>query len=404
MRIKTLLQASGELACGALLAEALDLPRSSARSICRQPPRRLRPSSEILGHAGQVAAIVRGRYAGRPRFRFHGSAEAICRQVVDRCWNGRFFATSLGHYSDVWTRDLGLCSEALIRLGYRDELKLTLAFTLDAYERAGRVTTVVRRTGYGQDIYGEPADAFPLLLRSLALVGDRELTERHRPFLQTAARDYLLDLGVHAKEGFKDTVVRGFSTYEVVMLDVVLKAAGDLDIPVPRLDARLLPQRMLRSFWRRTHFAPTRAGNGSHFSADATILPFMLTSTTTGRMISAALAEIRHRRLDDPFPLVFSDPPHCEEARLLPRLLAPGYQADTIWSIFGALTILLARRARETAVAERYARAYAHGIEEAGTFYELFTRDGRPYQSWCYRSCEGMLWAALYLDAVTAKV
>ena len=90
--------------------------------------------------------------------------------------------------------------------------------------------------------------------------------------------------------------------------------------------------------------------------------------------------------------------------RLIPRILAPGYQADTIWSIFGAFTILLARRAGESAVAERYASAYADSIKAAGTFYELFTRNGTPYESWCYRSCEGMIWAALYLDAVTCPI
>ena len=403
MQYKDLLQAVGSLASGALLADALRLNRVGTVPVCQQSPRRILPRREVIAHAAQLLAFLRGRWAEQPRYRFRGSAEAICRQVVAHCWNGRFLATSLGHYRDVWTRDLGLCAEALIRLGYRDRLRLTLAFALDAYERAGRVTTVVRRSGYGQDIYGEPADAFPLLLRALAQLGDRSLTERHRGFLEAQARAYLLDHGVHSKEGFKDTVIRGFSTYEVVMQDVLLNAAETLSIPIHPANGLLPPESMLRLFWRRGHFATTRNGNGCHFSADATILPFVLTRATTGEMLVSALAEIRTRRLDEPFPLVFSDPPDFEATRLLPRLTTPGYQADTIWSIFGAFTILLARRAGQSAVAERYAADYAARIEEAGTFYELYARDGSPYQSLFYRSCEGMLWAALYLDAVTAR-
>lgn len=404
MRIKSLLQASGLLASGALLAESLAGPRPGGDSDCRQPPRRSDRTLEVLGHAGQVVAIVRRRYAGGLRFRLRGSAEAICRQVIERCWNGRFFATGLGHYPDVWTRDLGLCAEAILRLGYRDRLRQTLAFALNAYERAGRVTTVVRRSGYAQDIYGEPADAVPFLLRSLALLGDRDLVEHHRGFLTSAARAYLLDHGVHDKEGFKDTVVRGFSTYDVVMQDVALNATEALGMDFRSIAARLRLGPLLRTLWRRGHFAPTRDDNGNHFSAEAALLPFILTEAPSGAMLAAALAEIRERNLDEPFPLVFSDPPDFEPTRLIPRLTTPGYQANTIWSIFGALTIVLARRAGETALAERYARSYATCIEEAGTFYELFTRNGTPYQSWCYRSCEGMLWAAIYLDAVTASL
>jgi hypothetical protein len=401
MHLRDFIRAFGFLASGVLLAESIGLERASRQPTCLQPPRRVLPRREILAHTGQMAAFLRGRWAGRPRHRFRGSAEAICRQIVDRCWNGRFLATSIGHYPDLWTRDLGLCSAALIRLGYREELRLTLAFALDAYERAGRVTTVVRRSGYGQDIYGEPADAFPLLLRSLVLLGDRNLTERHRGFLELQARAYLLDHGVHAKEGFKDTVIRGLSTYEVVMRDVLLHAAETLAIPLPAV-AGIPVAPMLRVLWRGGHFAATRDGNGSHFSADAAILPFVLTGATTREMLASAMAEIRRRRLDQPFPLVFSDPPDFEVTRLLPRLTTPGYQEDTIWSIFGVFTILLARRAGDSAGAERYAADYAARIEEAGTFYELYSRDGTPYQSWCYRSCEGMLWAILYLDAVTA--
>lgn len=381
-------------------AAAVAAPRHARAGTCRHPPRRVERLRELWGHGRQMAAILRARLAGRPRFRFAGSAEAICHQVIGRCWNGRFLATSLGHYPDVWIRDLGLCAEALIHLGHREHLGASLAFALSAYERAGRVTTVVRASGYAQDIYGEPADATPLLLRSLALLGDRHLTERHRGFLEKAAVDYLLDHGCHPKEGFKDTVVRGFSTYEIAMQDVLLHAADVLAIPLPPILAEFRPARLLQNLWRDGHFAATPECNGDDFSADATILPFVLTDATTGDMLAAALAEIGRRRLDEPFPLVFSDPPHFEVARLLPRLTAPGYQADTIWSIFGALTILLARRARKTAAAERYALAYADVIREAGTFYELFTRDGMPYQSCFYRSSEGMLWAALYLDVV----
>ena len=69
--------------------------------------------------------------------RYAGDAPQICRQVVDDCWTGEFFAGSDGHFKQFWTRDLAMCTPALCRLGLRDKVVQSLAWGLDAV-RAGR--------------------------------------------------------------------------------------------------------------------------------------------------------------------------------------------------------------------------------------------------------------------------
>jgi hypothetical protein len=343
--------------------------------------------------------MAAARFRPAPMHRFDGTAEAICHRVVAALWNGKFFGTGLGHFPDFWTRDFGLCVRGLLKAGYRTEVRSSLAFALDACARAGRVTTVVRANGHAQDIYGEPADAAPLLLHSLVALGDRGLVEQHKDFLARATSDFLLDFGSRPKEGFKDTVIRGLSTYELVMHEVILRAAEMLKIrhALSAFDFNAAPY--LHRLWQSRYFRATPRSDPQLFSAEANLVPFLYSAVPTRGMVENVLDEIRERRLDEPFPLVFSDPPRIEPARFLPSLFAPGYQGNTIWSIFGTMAMLVARRGGSQASWIRYERATAAWIERHGTFYELFDREGDPYQSWLYRSCEGMLWAATYLEA-----
>ncbi|MDP6294221.1 MAG: hypothetical protein QGG83_05670, partial [Candidatus Woesearchaeota archaeon] len=57
--------------------------------------------------------------------RFSGSANRICEQIVDACWNGRYFENSLGNYREFWMRDFGMATEALLRMGKKTQVRAT---------------------------------------------------------------------------------------------------------------------------------------------------------------------------------------------------------------------------------------------------------------------------------------
>ena len=53
-----------------------------------------------------------------------GDAKAICKKIVDECWNGRFFQTSTTNFPQFWTRDFGLCTRSLMTMRQQDKIHL----------------------------------------------------------------------------------------------------------------------------------------------------------------------------------------------------------------------------------------------------------------------------------------
>ena len=50
--------------------------------------------------------------------KYEGNAKEICEQIVNDCWNGKYFQPSNGHFNELWIRDLGWCSKSLVNQGF----------------------------------------------------------------------------------------------------------------------------------------------------------------------------------------------------------------------------------------------------------------------------------------------
>jgi len=129
-------------------------------------------------YATSFIRSTRRTWAG-PR-RYPGDARAVCRAVLDACWDGTHVNASAGHFRQFWTRDLGFSAAALVRLGYRERVVSSLAWALDAWSVRGRITTTIFPGRRPADVYDMGVDSLPWLMAALRAAGSRTMPARSR--------------------------------------------------------------------------------------------------------------------------------------------------------------------------------------------------------------------------------
>lgn len=336
--------------------------------------------------------------------RFQGSAEAICRQIIEVCWNGRYLQTGLGNYLELWVRDLGVCTAALCRIGARDRARASWVWALDRFARTGRITTTITQGGRPVNFPFESHDALPWILHALCALGDRALLEKYRPFLESQIQQYaetIVDTATGALRrafaGIRDLVRYQASAYNTVMLGMLSRDLQILGLPNPfrAFDYGAI---LLQRFWTGTHFRADAIGD--HFSSEANLFPFW-----TGLVDDAARWGKIHRTfhalgLTLQYPVRYAPEMHVFSARWDQTFILRNYQGTTIWTWLGAIYLQLAKRYGSPGRAKEE-DAFRSMIERYGTFPEVLNPDGSWYRTTFYSSDEGMLWAALYLDLIS---
>jgi hypothetical protein len=341
---------------------------------------------------------------------------AVARACIEAAWAGDHFTASGGHFRQFWTRDLGFSTVPLIRTGYGDRVLASLTWALDAWSRAGRVTTTIFPGRRPRDVYTLGIDSLPLLVHALrALRVDQAdavdaLVARHRPWLEPETRRYaraVLDPQtgrVRRDRRFsshRDTVLTDDNAYAnamVVALDAGLRDAGWFPSPIPD-GAR---DRFVAAFWRGDRFVDTP--DGDEVTGDGTVFPFWIGAVDDGLGLAPALAAARAAGLADPLPLRYS-------ARYVPaaedpvqRWFVPDYQGTAIWTSLGAIYLQLLDRVDPAAV-EAPLAAYERLVETSGTVWEVLLDDLRPYRGrlGIFRADEAMLWGAILLELLERR-
>ena len=331
--------------------------------------------------------------------RYPGTASAICKQIVQNCWNGTFFQTSTGHFNQFWTRDFGWCTQSLLALGYTKEVTATLDYALARFIKHDAITTTITPGGKPFDFPTFGIDSLAFLYNSLALVKNKELTEKYRPFLQQqlhAVSPLLEPTGLVKKNihvsSMKDHAIRQSSCYDTCMLGLLSRAAKKLALenPLKQFD---YPQLLLDNYWTGNAFCDDLSDKNI-ISGDATILPLWTGMIRSPKIARAALTGARLADLTSPFPLKYTAHiPNSPE--VLASLFVPGYEHDTIWAHLGMMYLHVAKKYDRTAF--RSARAaYARTIEQHGTFLEVYNPDGTLFSKPTYIADEGMLWASIF--------
>lgn len=357
-------------------------------------------------YASSALRIVLRRLRG-PR-RFGGEAAAICRAIVDACWTGEVFVASAGHFRQAWTRDLGFAAASLVRIGERERFVAALAWLLDAFARAGRVTTTVFPGRRARDVWTYGVDSLPLLLHSLQVAGAEDLVARHAVWLAREVERFGRTV-VDPRTGLvrddrcfsthRDTVRTRSNAYAnamLALLDRILRSTGWFASPVPSGAT----ERFVDRFWRGDRFVDR--ADGDEVTGDATVVPFFFGIVPDDLGLRAALAAAEQVGLADPLPLRYA-------ARRDPRTedpvqgwFVPDYQGTAIWTSLGAMYLVLLRRADPAAAAPLLA-AYRRRIEADGTLWEVFSAEAgvlRPYRGrlGLFVADEGMLWAAIFAE------
>ena len=114
---------------------------------------------------------------------YKGSAEQICSQIIQSCWNGKYFQVSSGHFCEFYMRDFGWCVDSLIKLGYKQRCLKTMDWALDIYASKGRLTTTITPDGEVEDFYAYSPDSLGYMMRTLKALDAKQLVEKYYVFI-----------------------------------------------------------------------------------------------------------------------------------------------------------------------------------------------------------------------------
>ncbi|MEM3127362.1 MAG: hypothetical protein QW331_04845 [Candidatus Woesearchaeota archaeon] len=335
--------------------------------------------------------------------RFQGNANQICSRIVNSCWNGRYFQTSLGHFCEFYTRDFGWCTESLLKLDYKEKVRKSLEYALEKFKDNKGVTVAISPTGVCFDFPYYAPDSIAYLLQSLRLLNDKKLINKYRSFLEkeiqrfeTIALDKKTGL-IRADRYFssmKDYAQRKSSCYDNCMLAVVTREAKKLKIKNNLEGFSAYKKRIKNKFWNGGYFFDD-LNEEKCVSGDANVIPFYMEVFDETKMVKSAVKSLQHEKLDRPFPLKYLT--HVPSHKMLSiEIFAGDYERDTIWMHLGLMYLKILKKIDEKQFLF-HKDQYRRLIEKHHNFLEVFDKNGKPFSTPFYYTDEGMLWAANYL-------
>lgn len=363
----------------------------------------------INRNVGRVVGTLRAewrqlynRYFGHIEH-FEGSAEDICRQIVDRLWEGDFYRTSLGHFDFFWMRDFGTTCESLVKIGYKKHVLHTLKWVLLNYRNSNTITTCIDKSGNCFNAPGHAIDSLPWLLHCI-VVSNYDLNKSERAFLTRQLRRYCrkyLDTTGHVKPmrfaEMRDAVIYDRSAYAVSLVGRLAWCVEQLGLegfpyPLQRYQSELITR-----YWNGRYFNADRETDA--FSAECALFPFFLGVIEDRAMLDATLDYIEFAKLNRPFPLIYTKQTKSFRYHWwMNAPFMPEYEAKTLWSWHGVFYLHLLKRFERDEYEEQLKKFAKGMIEQHGTFPEMLNQDGSWYYAPIYRGDPGMVWAGLYVE------
>ncbi len=330
---------------------------------------------------------------------YSGNSEGICKQIVNDCWNGRYFQTGLGHFDDFWVRDFSWCCDSLLELGYKNEVKKSLLFALKHYKNNNKITSVVSMKGKCFDFPTYSVDSLPGLFRSL-LITDKKSIKNNSEFLNQQIAIFF-DRFINEKTGLvknahfssiRDHYVRNSCCYDNCMVGMLAEdlKKTTLDNPFKGFDYKKL---ILNNFWKNNYFSEQQ--DSEKTSGDSLVFPFWTGLFNSKKMFYQCVQKIKELKLDEPFPLKYSN--NDEGEKVLAHFFAQNYEGTTIWAHIGMIYLQLLKK-YDLKEYKLQKEKYSEVIERNKNFLEVFNPNGSPYKSLFYHSDEGMLWASMFLE------
>jgi hypothetical protein len=270
---------------------------------------------------------------------YSGSPEEICGAIVKGCWNGLYFQTSRGHFSEFWTRDFGMCAGALINLGYKSEVLKTLDYALSKFSKSHVATTISLR-GRPVDFPTYSVDSLPFLFRALKLAEAKDLIEKYETFLLAEINYYITK--VFDKEtcmvkkkhfsSIKDFAKRKSSTYDNSMLAMLKCDLHELNFYSPLHEFKIIAA-LRENLWNGKYFYDD-INKKEVVTGDANVFPFWTGAINSKEMFRSCLEQMKKHNLDKPFPLRYSSSRKKVSKTILTEVLAGSYERDSAWLHF----------------------------------------------------------------------
>lgn len=329
-------------------------------------------------------------------------ADDICRAIIAERWNGNFFETGARNFKQFWIRDFGWCSNALARLGFKDEVRASLFYALNIFLKNRKVTTTISPCGRAYDVFYFAPDSLAFLLKAILDCSSKQLIEPYKDFLNSQIESFFnkvidKDTGLVRPDvkvsSIKDYAKRRSSCYDNCIVGMLAQSIKKLKAGLENPFAQYNYKKSIKSnFWTGSFFLEEVDGK-EIVTGDSNIFPFWCGLFQNKGMFLKVLDAIKGAGLDSPFPLRYSTRP---SRMLIYSVFVPNYEGTTIWAHLGMLFIDVVSRFCKT-LAREYLDSYKAQIERFGNFLEVFDEHGMPYKSLFYLCEEGMLWAALYL-------
>lgn len=329
---------------------------------------------------------------------YDGNARDICTQIIEDCWNGRFFQTSTTNFPQFWTRDFGWCTASLLKLGHKGRVEQTLLYALDMFSDHGKITTTIKPKGRPFNFPTVAVDSLPWFMHSIAV--SNTPIDQFIPFLEKEIRLFynLIDkkTGLVKQKHFssiKDYAIRKSSCYDNCMVASLSQSIDKLNLinPFKKFDYESI---LKKHFWNGNYFYDD-LNKLPYLAADANIFPFYLNTIKNKHMLKSALEAIHDAKLDHPFPVKYTIK-NAPVQFIWSELFMHNYELDTIWTHIGPLYISLLKKANPI-LARQYIHAYTKMIESYKNYPEALTPKGKQFTAPFYHCDQGMLWAANYL-------
>jgi hypothetical protein len=298
-------------------------------------------------------------------------------------------------------RDFGFCVDSLLKLGYKEEVHKTLEYAMDIYSKQGLKTTITPK-GNAVDIFMYSPDSLAFLVRSLRAADAKDLVKKYESFLKKEIEKFYNNV-IDQKTGLvrtdryfgsmKDEAKRRGSCYDNIMAAMLSDELDKLKIHNP-LEKYDFTKVIKHFFWNKEYFVDDMKGDKEIVTGDANVFPFWSGIFTDKEMLKKAIKKIQENKLDEPFPLKYSN---VKSHKLIfVQNFVPDYETNSCWLHMGSLYVQMVKKIDERKAAE-HKKQYKELIEKHHNFLEVFDSDGKPFRSRFYYSDESMLWAANYL-------
>ncbi len=379
------------------------------------------------------------------------NAKSTVKEIVHIRSKNKYLYTG-GHYTDFYIRNLGTFANKLVNATAADSaeewierlslIERSTDLALSVFQSYNQITTTIVQLENGKyvpiNIYAQPSDSLPSLLRILHQLNNldqqvthfpisteqqtriheiqrlsRQRTSQYSEFLKEKSDEYVTEFtdstGLIKKDivlsGIKDAWIRKSSLYDNVMLFAVYKYNDELNLhsgwgaKADQIKSLLLTERWDGTSGIFYDEAPESKFN--YFSADNLItfeMGMLSASNPQDRpYLESIVAYIQKKQLDQPFPLKTTELRIPSKEHLPVRIFAPNYIGTTIWSYWGMLYIDLLTELNQNEKAAKDLTFYSQNIQKYNGFPELYAPDGTIYKTPFYHSVNDMIWGIYYL-------